>query len=913
MIPSGEWHTYRGNDRLTAHCDLPGNISQPQVSWKLPVGGTRQHIVPLKHNGVGNPEILLCYGGVIIRADVFGKHRWESKPMGIQSITAVLDIDGDGREEIVVCNGIEVMLLSADDGGVVWRYNVAAPVSYGVYASSMRVHNFFPPRTDSQLLVPLFHTNTVLMFEFSRGAEKGTLMHSLQMNDAFHPTVLIGDVDADGNDEICVCRLGDLAVFDAHNGIMQSFAEWKTDGERRRTYGLIELKDIDADGVLECVFISNQVTRHIAVLDNDGESNFSLMWDRFIEHIYPNDTKEVRYANNSLCDCDGDGKQEIIASIFNGSDDARWRTEIINSETGETKLSLEDRYFWDARDIDNDGLPELFLSKEHSRMVQELSDLEIIRSHHPESPVWTRSQSSFVAAEGTLKRSQGIYRTELFGKNELMAEGENFFVYDNANRVINISFNDFRETIVSDTRQFNERQFVASILPPYFLFSGAMGKICTVEASPNGGVIRAEFQCGASLSTDGHPVERPSPTPVVFATNGKRWLAVPDYGRQVRLYRNSDAGEPALVWSKPGKGRIGFDLTHHSVSVADISGTGELQILMTEPDLHAVLAAYSVAGDCVKRFLFMEYPSIGGGMRTGSYDWLALNNGQLEKLFVSFYASLSMNSESSVCINAATGDEIWRRASIGEGEAGRGFGAWGLASSPDGSEIFFCAKDVLCRVDANTGKIIGEAISLTAITRAEMIRRGIYKGEDITTWVTREDPFTAYGSVVFRDVNGDGCDEIFVMGNFGGFGALDSEMNVLWWSIAPMSDTLYRLGGIAALRGREKYSLGVGHANGDFVCYDALTGGEEWRIALGDTTIDCATCDIDGDGRDEFVCRTTDGRLLAIGVNDSDVPVIKWSLAFEYSVGNPVIADFNGDGFPEIYVVNGDGWMYCIE
>ena len=362
-----------------------------------------------------------------------------------------------------------------------------------------------------------------------------------------------------------------------------------------------------------------------------------------------------------------------------------------------------------------------------------------------------------------------------------------------------------------------------------------------------------------------------------------------------------------------GRGRIGFDYTHHSVSLADINNDGEPEILFAEPGDYGVLAAYAVSGERINCFPFPGFPSITLGARTGCYDWLVLKDESIVRLFVSWYASLSMNSEASLSLDARSGTEHWKRETIGEGESGRGFGAWGLASSNGAHEIFFCAKDLLCRVDGMTGAIIGEPVLLTALTRDEMFRQGIYKGEDMSTWVTRDDPFSAYGSVLLHDVNADGRDEIFVLGNFGGFGALDKDLNMLWWHVAMGSDVLYRIGGIAAIHGNGKCSLGIGHSDGTFVSYDALSGKEEWRLALGNTTVDCAVCDIDGDGRDEFVCRTTDGRLLAVGVDVNGAPIIKWQMSFDYSVGNPVIADLDGDGKPEIFVANGDGWLYCIE
>jgi len=924
MIKRGEWHTYRHDDQLTAHCDLPGNIIAPRIAWKTYIGGTRQIIVPLPTRvDFDIPDILLCYGGVIIRSDIFGKHKWQSKPFGIHGITTVVDIDGDGCDEIIACNGLEVFIFSADDGRLLWSKRFAPPKSYGIYASTLKVHKFFKDRNSFQLLVPAFHTKDVFMFDFSNGAAKGELLHTLSMEDAFHPTTVIGDVDNDGFDEILVSRLGDLAVFDSHSGKMKSYMMWNTDAERRRTYGLIELTDIDNDGDLECIILAKQVTRHIAVLDNDGKGNFRLLWDRFIEHIYPTDTTELHYVNNSICDIDNDGKKEIIACIFNEHKDERWRTEIINAVTGETKTTIMDRYLYDVRDIDNDGMPELFLSCESERLKQPLSDIQIMRPDETQTILWKKQTSAFVTRTKTQIPTHSKFRPEIIENDEVLNEDGHFFVYDTDGAIVKTSFEGFQEKKIFKEGKNSPKTFVSLIVPPYYILSNIDGNIQTIEEIDGKSNPRAQWQCGASLATEGHPVERPSPTPVIFSTDkGERYLAVPDYSNSVSLYKFlSTDRPPERMWKKPGRGKIGFDVSQHSISVADMNNDGVLGIFVAEEDIHSVLSMYDVHGERMKKFEFVNFPSINKGPRIGCYDWLFIDNKNSSQngeeaqpmLFTSFYASLSMNSESSECIDMSNGMQLWRRQTIGEGESGRGFGAWGLASINKANEIYFCAKDLLCRIDARSGYLKSEPVLLTDLTRDEMVRRGMYDKRNPPMPVTVGDPFTAYGSVILRDVNCDGQDELFVMGSFGGFGVLDADMNVLWWHIAPMSDVLYRLGGIAEVNGGGNYSVGVGHSSGEFVCYNAITGEEEWRIDLGKTTIDCATCDIDGDGREEFICRTTNGRLLSIGLDVHEKPQIKWVLQFDYSVGNPVIADFNGDGVPEIFIVAGDGWLYCVQ
>ncbi len=177
---------------------------------------------------------------------------------------------------------------------------------------------------------------------------------------------------------------------------------------------------------------------------------------------------------------------------------------------------------------------------------------------------------------------------------------------------------------------------------------------------------------------------------------------------------------------------------------------------------------------------------------------------------------------------------------------------------------------------------------------------------------TEKDPFTAYGSPILIDVDHDGREEILVAGCFGGFGMLRDDYSILWWKRTPFTDMMLRLPGIADVHGDGRLCIGICRANGIFSCLEGTTGRELWSIDLQSTTADIVSCDIDGDGKEEFIAGTTDGRLIAIGTDASGKGVIRWSVEIGFALGSPVIADVDGDGFCEILVVSGDGSLVCV-
>ncbi len=163
-----------------------------------------------------------------------------------------------------------------------------------------------------------------------------------------------------------------------------------------------------------------------------------------------------------------------------------------------------------------------------------------------------------------------------------------------------------------------------------------------------------------------------------------------------------------------------------------------------------------------------------------------------------------------------------------------------------------------------------------------------------------KDPFTAYGSPILVDVDNDGREEILVGGCFGGFGVLRDDFSILWWMQTPFTDMMLRLPGIADVQGDGRLCIGICRANGIFSCLEGTTGRVLWNIDLQSTTADIVSCDIDGDGKEEFIAGTTDGRLLAIGTDTSGRGVIRWSVDIGCALGNPVVADADGDGFCEV-------------
>ena len=893
--PVGEWRDYRRDDTRMGVQQLARQSGKMEQRWSVHLGGSFQEVEPVPD---GSGDILMADAGGIQRVSVDGEFRWRTKPFGAHWIAGVFDLDVDGHFEILTSNGREVIILSAETGEFLFRDSVGPPFSYGTYAPMFQVHSFFGK--GMQILVPCFSNKEVLMYDCTDGATNTRILHRLWMDDSYHPSIVIGDVNNDGIDEIVIARLGGVYVFDPHSGRMISQTIWKSDEERRRNYGHFELADINGDGNLEAVILSDKVTRHIAVLGNDGHGNFQPRWDRLIEHIYPNDTTELRYTTNSIRDFDGDGRLEIAVSIFNERKDERWHTELLRAETGICMLDLPDQYLRGVQDVNGDGISELCLSHEPSRGLGQHSEVSIY-SPIEQKTIWKLEEGHFAERAVHPNGKYSEFKPEVFASHEIWSTGEGIYIQSVGSGLCVLQ-NDL--TLEPLGYKSDQSYRVALAEQDRVLVSEANGDM--IEVTREGS--QRFLSCGYHLTTEAHIAARPGSTATVARWNGERYLAVPDFSGNVHIFKNEGKKLPKPIAKIRGRSRLGYDGVFHAASIIETHDGPRLVVIDDEGLSHSRLSLYSIKGERVRSYDFPDMPPSVIGNRIGCYDWLYFQHSRGEALFASFYQSPSMNSECSLAFLLETGEILWRKERVGIGDYGRGVGAWGTTALKNKTAIF-CAKDTLCHLDLETGEFVREPKVLTEYTSDAMKVTNDLSEQTLSTSSSIEDPFTAYGTPI---INGD--DEI-IGGCFGGFGILTphpappprgrGEYNVKWWHRAVFGDVLYRLPGIGDIDGDGKLELGQGHADGTFRIYDYETGALRASLDLKAITTDVLTVD------SKFIIGTSDGRLIEIGYDGKQLAILD-----EYetgsAMGSPIAADLDGDGVAEIFVVTGDGNLLCF-
>ncbi|MDZ4860348.1 MAG: VCBS repeat-containing protein [Candidatus Hydrogenedentes bacterium] len=102
--------------------------------------------------------------------------------------------------------------------------------------------------------------------------------------------------------------------------------------------------------------------------------------------------------------------------------------------------------------------------------------------------------------------------------------------------------------------------------------------------------------------------------------------------------------------------------------------------------------------------------------------------------------------------------------------------------------------------------------------------------------------------------------------------------------------------------------MGFGRQNGSFACVNVNDGAVRWELPVDASCTDVVACDIDGDGKQEFVFGTSHANLYAVG-DDNGRPRTLWQAKLNAAAGAPILADITGDGKTDIAVPTADGYV----
>lgn len=878
---AGEWRFPRGDLANTGSQPLPARISHPQVRGRFYVGGRVDGWLP---GGVS------LQGGDLVALDAQLRETWRVSFHDFYEILGRFDFDGDGGEEILAM-GSEALTIVSLEGEVLWEQRFEGTL----HSARVKVASLVPERRGLQLVVWPDRVAFGTAIRFDEGfAKAATLWRSVEVPETgagYPPELVVADMNLDGVRDVALATFGKILVLDGATGQQLAGAagqvEWISGGVNGRNYGTLWVTNVDDDPYPELVLVADAVCLHVAVIDNSS-AGLALAWDHFVDFVYPEATSLLRSTVRSVGDLNGDGRVEIAVNIFNVEGDRRWHLYVIDALRGwsEPVADVVDAYLWDVRDVNGDGVAEIFASHETQAAPAAASTLSLLTFSagtwaelwHTDSARWVLNGFDSIAPQvSTISRNlrEGLIEGDPTGQGSRL-----FFVRDHDAT----SGYHLGETGVEQRWTYADGELLA-VGEKFFGSPGFFAQ------SPSG-ILRAR-------SFGGEPVvgraggREGVPAVVDLDGDGRPELLLSAYGR-VRAFHVFENGDVEELWAVPGRGTLAAALGRSNpaarrvaplsfVSSADFDGDGQLEVPVAD-SLGSFSRLRLLGANGAERWshTFREFPAIG--YEAGLYAWSLgrYANSSRTHIFLSAYRG-GWNSEASRLLDGATGDVLWARDDFEE----RGFGPFGGYAATEAAE------------DVKSDKLV-------LLAKDRLYRASFLPDE----FERLPDQPGLYHTTTLVDIDHDGHNEILLHAGYQGVRLLRRDGAEVWSRDTPPWELYSRHGALADVDGDGVPELAVARLDGTFEVWDLARGTVRWQASLGSMAGDLAAVSIDGGTTSSFVAATRGGALVALGGAGN---VERWRLQFLVSLGDPVPADVWGVGHSQILVTGSDGYLYVVD
>lgn len=873
-IQPGEWPMFRRDRQNTGFSPLKGTMKNPQIQWKYPLGGAFGGTFFDDIDGDGQEELLVTITGRLSAFRLDGTPMWDA-PLENVYIYGMHDLDGDGEKELVLGAGFiqNVHVLDGKTGKV--RYKCPYDHRYNIEGVKIAPIN---PALRGQQLVVCTRNEIGYCLSFENGIENGRVAWTYDYKKRyFTPEFVLADMDRDGVLEMVAATYSNFFVYSGIDGSVKMHAKIETG----RNYGLLVVKDIDADGYPDIIMFADQLREHITVIKNEAGKSLKLLWDKFFEQNYPIDQKQLRVFDDAIGDFDGDGRTEIIYGLWDDTRQSNWHTLLVDALTGETKYELRGAYpvnvikFWQTQP------PQILLSYPTDRKTLNSTELALIsfqqgkpdtlthlnqrrlltQPSFREAPLhvmkkWSRSLSPLTSPE--LENGSYFYRLGENGKIEAID-----FLQLTTKREIKSVW-----SLEAPFRTHADASFL-SFQPEIStcLFSRPDNQYYLV--AENGDRL-GQYPCGGKIC---------QPLAGNFAGDGTLRILVDDPFGKMRCLKPFPVKSPEMEWEYPlMASQLGWGSRqgHRMPIILDLDDDEKQEILVGEdPDRLNLLDA---KGQVKKTFTFAKSPkSVTFGQFTGDPAW---------ELFVSVSTG-TYETRSQVLKVNQPGEPVW---------------------------------------EANCGNGPPTVFDVDGDRREDIILRDLFERRSLQGSAGRDlYPITQWCGYHLPIVVQPPQDEPFIIWTGGVYSVLAEKLNheQMWWR--PFF--AYRFPcGVGDVDGDGKLEIGgvtlgqlynwpnvypVEGPDHQFVCLDAHTGEIKWEHPVNGSISGTISADVDGDGHPEFIFGTTDGHLIALGGNSSRRVV--FDVPFPAAVGTPIITDLFGSGSMQILVGCADGKLYCIQ
>jgi outer membrane protein assembly factor BamB len=854
LAQKADWPQPRHDRQLTGIQPAAGDIkAAPSVLGEIELERAQPAWIDVKMGPNRPDRRLTIIAGELRAYDTRGRLIWATHPRGINfsQIVAAGDLSDDGHIQIALTAGRSAqpygaaMLVSADDGSIIWRYDVE-PMSYswnlyvfdhagtGGKASGPKqlfvVMQGYPPDEKNGYCVLFAHTPGKNQTQGGDGGWYQKWRYDFSQYTCF-PDVSQVDLSGAGfYDDIPIITHSRLWLMDRRDGTVKQFLEWDTSPANHRSYGLNQFVDLNGDGRLDFLCLGYFAKHYEVLLNKDGK--FTETWHYGWDDSVTTSNIGLTWPLPPYGDMDGNGKMDVVVSVFNADGKHKWEIRVHDAVTGKLIYTMPGMIAARLVDVDGDGAPEILADRsDEGADAGNSGDYTI---HHPTGAVLLKVIDGRLQPVWEDKAAVAIREKpdSVRGKDMSLA----------------------RIRVGQEVR----------ILQP-----GAHGTI-TSQRDPTGVA----------------PAANPAPAP------GEPELLAADFfgeGRnQLLVYR----GGTATIWRWKGDH---FESAGQYPSsclpvISDLNGDGKLDLVLAnvsaqhQPRYTAITPALkdkvlwdvtlpppAHAGMPAVRLAYMRAGKFTGRQQDDVYIWAA----------TPFMRSAVLRGD--------TGALVWDKyeSSVAERYWGPSMNLASVCDfNGDGKDdLIFTNPDQYCVADGPTGDpLLGPLNQQKIFSQSSL---GLY---------------------TMPVLLGEAAEKIVcLVGGHYFQAALSLHAKPMWYKLPPTGAARCANEGFINIGSSEKpqWLMGFGRQNGKFACVNVSDGSLRWEFDTGGSCSDVVGCDIDGDGRPEFIFGTSHGTIYALG-DDAEKPRIVWKIETGVEESAPILADMNGDGKPEVIFAGSD-------
>jgi hypothetical protein len=632
-------------------------------------------------------------------------------------------------------------------------------------------------------------------------------------------------------------------------------------------------------------------SKHIDVL-GFRQGKLSVLWQQNVELDISNPQIVLRVLPEPVADVDGDGHDEVVASVFNQKADQRWHTMAYDALTGAVRSDLPDQQVMAQLDLDGDGVAELLTTESSGAAAPEFGTIAVwsLRDRTAKR-LWSLDQAAWQTHDAPLP--DHVKSSATFGRRTVLRRklGSEWAVVVRRKQAA--------DCILS------VRAWRGGALVERWTVRGAEVQATGIDGNGRLLVLAQHApQSNRSVMAGGARLIRgetrplgvsPGPVTVAWPENGKgRSLAVQGTGEELVVLAPLTDGQPSAEPRRiHGRGQSTQWPEARGPVLADLDGDGRRQVLYATATAKG--SAQLVAADLGGSHLWHhEWTNIPGGAPVWNVGGLILwqtghfTDPRRLDVLVTVRRSM-MHSEETCLLSGQDGHEIWRRA---RQVSHRGVGGTPFAIADFNGD----GLDDACSLHPSILYILhgktGRDLLARDATWDSVPAKPVYWG------LPAAGPFTA-GSVP----------SIF----FGGrsmTGLVNADGTLAWFDALDHAAPSWPAFGVFGTD-RRMEAIGFGYEDG-VRCYDLGSGNVRWRMGQSPSG-ECsgnASADVDGDGQDEAVFVI--GRKLVCLGEASGQGTVKWVLDLPTECGPPTLAVLETAGPLSVLLAGADGCVYCI-